>query len=297
VRAEFEEKTFEIAANHELALLGGRYTCPACGAHHCPWCGAGHRPAAVDIWAPGQVLEGVLGFDVLVDLQGDATTLEALLGVAIPPGMHWKQHFGSPPGAGAAPDWASLFLQYKRPSRLQRRRGEFLKLFAGPYFRFDLDTDQHQALAGLRAAAQGQALVCYAAPRFHTNADMLHYRQNRLVLERTAFIEADDDDKHDYGAYDENSAFLCSEPHEPTAHSLPGFLGAVRQLDLPSADTLQSALRAHLGVIASAVREVRGEAAGDIQNSDERRLETDVRSILTFAAGNETAWLLAAVGR
>lgn len=296
MKAEFEEKVFETAANNEFALLGAGYTCPGCGSHHCPFCGFGHPAPAVDIWAPGQVLEAVLGFDVLVNLQGDTTDLEALFGVAMPPGMNWKQHFGNPVGAGAAPDWASLFIQYKRPDRLLRRRGEFLRLFAGPFFRFDLDADQHGALADLRTASAGQALVCYAAPRFHTNADMLHYRQNRLVLERTAFIEADDDDDHEYGAYDEATAFLCSEPREVALRGLPGLLAALRRLDLPATDTSQGALRAHLGLIASGLRETLGEPSG-VQHIDESELAADVRSILRFAASNDTAWFLAAIRR
>ncbi len=222
MKAEFEEKTFEVAANNEFALLGAGYACPVCGARHCVQCGTDHPVPTVDIWAPGQVLEGVLGFDVLVQLDGDHGALDRLLGVAVPPGMHWKKHFGSPVGAGAAPDWASLFIQYKRPERLLRRRGKFLDLFAGPYFRFDLDANQHISLARLRTAAHGQAVVCYASPRFHTNADLLHYRQNRLVLETTAFIEVEDNDDHDFGAYDDNAAFLCSDPVEAIAHSLPG---------------------------------------------------------------------------
>lgn len=148
---DFEEKTFEVAANHELGQL----------------------TPTIDFWAPGQVLEGVLGFDVMAELSGDLAEVNQLLGVAIPPGLFWKPYFGSPPGAGSAPDWASLFLQYKRPERMVRRRGKFLDLFPGKYYRFDLNPDQHEALVGFRQASVGHALVCYAAPRFHTNDDMM----------------------------------------------------------------------------------------------------------------------------
>jgi hypothetical protein len=296
VKAEFEEKTFEVAANNEFSLLGAGYTCPGCGTHHCVLCGMAHPAAAVDIWAPGQVLEGVLGFDVLVQLDGNANDVAALVGVTVPAGMHWKQHFGDPVGAGSAPDWASLFIQYKRPDRLVRRRGEFLQLFTGPYFRFDLDPHQHASLAGLRAAANGQAVVCYASPRFHTNADLLHYRQSRLVLERTAFIEASDDDDHTYGAYDETTAFLCSEPARAVAHSLPSLLAVIRRLDLPHSNTSVAALQAHLDVIAAAIDAVRGVTVG-LQEPDARELESQVHSVLSFAVENEAVWLLAAVAR
>lgn len=293
--AEFEEKTFEVAANNEFALLSGGYNCPVCGNHHCHFCGAMAPPAAVDMWAPGQVLEGDLGFDVLIQLDRDAPDLEAMIGAAIPAGMNWKRHFGSPAGAGAAPQWASLFIQYKRPDWLVRRRGKFLDLFpAGPYFRFDLDADQHTSLVGLRNAANAQALVLFAAPRFHTNADMLHYRQNRLVLERTAFIDVGDSTGHAHGAYNETTAFLCSEPAEVRLQSLPGILAAVRRMDLiqPVSDP-RGALREHIRRIAAAITDA---SDGQMEPNDrDEALQGRVESILRFTAQARATWLLAAV--
>lgn len=86
--ADFEEKTFEVAANLELGLLG----------------------PTLDLWAPGQVLEGVLGFDVMVELEVGHDEIDRLLDVAVPPGLFWKPYFGNPVGAGSGPEWASLFL-------------------------------------------------------------------------------------------------------------------------------------------------------------------------------------------
>lgn len=292
MRAEFEEKTFEVAANNEFGLLGAPYACPRCSSSHCMVCGLAYPPAMIDIWAPGQVLEGVLGFDVLVDIHGDVPEIAELLGVAFPAGMQWKQHFGFPPRAGAAPDWASLFLQYKRPEYFLRRRGKLHKLFPGPYFRFDLLTSQHSRLVRLRAAANEQALVYYAAPRFHTNADMQFYRQSRLVLARTAFIEAGGNEDHEYGAYDEDLAFLCSEPIPTRMYELQGMLAALRRLDLPIAETPSEGFRRHLDAIANAVS--RRSAA---ERQEEQNLEEQVRSILTFAARERLVWLLASVVR
>jgi len=269
VNPDFEEKTFEVAANFELGLL----------------------TPTVDLWAPGQVLEGVLGFDVMAELDGDLHDVNQLLGVAMPPGLLWKPYFGSPPGAGSAPDWASLFLQYKRPERMFRRRGKFLKLFPGKYYRFDLDADQHGALVGFRGATLGQALVCYASPRFHTNDDMMFYRQHRLVLERTAFIEVGEAADHKNGAYDEVDAFLCSEPERAPLYGLPGLARAIRQLDGVGDDSAQEGLLRHVRTLADAVALV---SSIDDRTTDQLDLVDVVTSILTFAVANEATWLVCA---
>ena len=289
MKAEFEEKTFEVAANNEFQFLGATYTCPACGGTHCVYCGARHRAPTVDIWAPGQVIESVLGFDVLVDLQGNVEEIEALIGRALPTGMQWKPHFGNPAQVGSAPDWASLFLQYKRPERITRRRGKFTNLFEGEYYRFDLDAEQHQTLATFAAATAGDAVVCYAAPRFYTNADMLWYRQQRLVLSRTVFIDTGADADHRYGAYDEHHAVLCSEPEQVRAVGLPGLIAAVRRLNRGAGDGPVPDLSAHLTLLASGLRTQTSQ--------DTTPSPTDIgdiiRRILNFTDQHDLTWLIA----
>lgn len=294
MKPDFEEKTFEVAANTELALLGAGLSCPGCGGHHCVFCGEQHQVPAVDLWAPGQVLEGVLGFDVLVDLDGEASDLQALLGVAIPAGMNWKSHFGGVTGVGSAPKWASIFIQYKRSDWVTRRHGVFKTKFSGPFHRFDVDPDQHALLAGLREAAAGEALVIYAAPRFHANDDMLHYRRNRLVLERTAFIEVESGADHHYGAYDETSAWLCSDPEAATGLSLPGLLSSIRRLDLPAVDSSSEALRTHIATVAGATRFM--ERIDSIDDN-EQGIASDIAAVLQFALRSDVRWVLAAVAQ
>ncbi|MDO8392477.1 MAG: hypothetical protein Q7V57_18540 [Actinomycetota bacterium] len=291
----FEEKSFETAANYEFAQLGGAGGCPACGLRYCAFCGWLSAGATIDIWSPGQVLEGALGFDVLVDVQGDASRIGALIGAAIPPGMYWQPMYGHHPGVTSAPSWASLFIQYKRPDWVTRRRGKFLKLFPGPFHRFALDANQHAALIRLRSAAAGQALALYASPRFHTNTDLAFHRSRRLVLERTAFIDVGTTPGHQHGAYDESIARLCSEPEEVSALGLPALLAAVRRLDLPTWDSVGDGLRAHLEMIALAVEPPTQDR--DTPSSVDRPVEFRIESILSFVAQNNLTWLLCAVGR
>jgi hypothetical protein len=272
VKADFEEKSFEVAANFELGLLG----------------------SAVDFWAPGQVLEGVLGFDFMVQLEGNVDEVNDLIGAAIPAGLFWKQYFGNPASADSAPDWASLFLQYKRPDRMLRRRGKFLGLFQGEYYRFDLDRDQHASLVGFREASQNQAFVCYAAPRFHTSDDLKFYRQHRLVLERTAFIEVGLVEDHEYGAYDEIEAFLCSEPEEVLLLGLPGLIGALRRTDRVQDDSVGGALLRHLRTLADAATV---PADAGTEQREPLDLRTIVRSILRFAWANDATWLICGFNR
>jgi hypothetical protein len=304
MRAQFEEKTYEVAANNEFALLGAGSSCPRCGPLACPACRARPPTSVVDVWAPGQVLESQLGFDVLVDLGGDPAEINRLLNVAVPPGMSWKSHFGTPPGVGSAPAWASLFVQYKRPDWLERRHGKFLDLFDGPYFRFGLDPDQHVVLNDLRDEARQQALVMYASPRFHTHDDLSFHRRNRLVLERTAFIALDGSKDHKHGAYDEAVAFLCSEPMQVGVTGLPGLLAATRRLELPRGDSAADSFRDHLRFLSGALsradrRRLDSSVAnsGSLDAASQFELNSAVRSILQFVGRNQLVWLVCSVAR
>ncbi len=291
----FEEKTYETAANYEFAQLNSPGGCPSCGLRYCAFCGWPTPSAAVDIWSPGQVLEAVLGFDVLVDIQGDSSRVSALIGAAIPPGMYWQPTFSQHSGVASAPSWASLFIQYKRPDWVTRRRGKFLKLFPGPFHRFELNTKQHSALIQLQSAAAGQALALYASPRFHTNAELAVHRSRRLVLERTAFIGVGVTPGHKHGAYDEVSARLCSEPEEVEAFGLASLLAAVRRLDIRYSESAREGLTAHLEAIARAVETVDQDQTA--QPLADQSVARHIETILAFAAENNLAWLLCAVAR
>ncbi len=277
MKPEFEEKSFEQAINGEFLLRGTGLPCFICGEAYCHIRMTPFPSPAVDVWAPGQVLEGVLGFDAVIEVIGDDPYLAELLGCALPAGAEWKQFFGTPAGVGAAPHWASLFVQYKRSDYLVRRRKKFLHLFGGPYYRFDIESAQDEILLGLKSKAAGEALVRYAAPRFHLGTQLYSHRRDRSVLANTVFIEPKGvepgDDPHRYGAFDDSKAVLCSEPIEVQFESGLSVLGGLREVGGDNRGQDEGArLRIHLELIGRAA--VRPLARLDL-DLDGRDLEPD----------------------
>ncbi|WAB80609.1 hypothetical protein OVN18_08510 [Microcella daejeonensis] len=154
VFAEFEEKTYEIAYDIELSRGGG-----------------------VTPWAPGQVLEHLVGFDAAAD--PDAShPLWRVLGASRPKGLvllpdHWIAPSGRRPTSRQLPSNPISFLvQFKRPEFIRSHAGKQWKLWGTPYFRFKVDAAQQRTLKRLETNTAGEAIVRYASPAFSTNAAM-----------------------------------------------------------------------------------------------------------------------------
>ncbi len=130
---------------------------------------------------------------------------------------------------------APLFLQFKRADCMMRlaareisKHGLDLKV---PFFRFGITerkrSFQHTSLVALD---DGQNLVFYAAPRFHTLAQINSAWTAKTVVQRSIFVAPQqigliaDDDRHVI-AYDARRTYFCSEPRELT----PLSIGDLRQ--------------------------------------------------------------------
>jgi hypothetical protein len=149
--AEFEEKTVETAYNMELA------------------CGVGGQPA---VYSPGQVLEGLVGFDVAA-APGTAHPVWGVLGLSRPPGVRLLPTLWGPPGTPRGgvhlPSWpASLILQFKRPEYMVGPTSRQWRLWGHPYYRFTRNNRQHRILTKFERGVGDRAVVRYAAPAFHT---------------------------------------------------------------------------------------------------------------------------------
>jgi hypothetical protein len=166
--AEFEEKQYEVPANIEL------------GVQH----------AAV--FAAGQVLEAVVGYDVAADPPQNAP-IWRLVGVNAPTGLQlvpnlWQRARVQPKAPELPSTYVSLIFQYKRPRYLSTPVALQWPHWNAPYFRFPILQHQQDTLAILENALGGRATVRYACAAFWTYSDLQTHQTNRSVLANSTFV-------------------------------------------------------------------------------------------------------------
>ena len=168
VKAEFEEKQYEQAANMELALgLGG-----------------------MKVFSSGQVLESIVGYDVAADPDKDHV-LWQLLELGRPKGLVLLPSYWLPstPGVVRLPSTAvSLILQYKRPEFLRHGNARQWTMWGTPYFRFARTKVQHGILRRLEENLGEDVVVRYAAPAFWRYGDLETAQLQQHVLKSTGFV-------------------------------------------------------------------------------------------------------------
>lgn len=114
-----------------------------------------------------------------------------------------------------------LYLQFKRADRMMRRNAKEIRehnlSLSLPFHRFKITesgkSDQHQLLLALDAE---QDAVFYAAPRFDKFDEINRAWDTNEVASRSIFISPEQigvlDSKSHHVAYDQNNAFVCSDP-------------------------------------------------------------------------------------
>lgn len=166
--AEFEEKQYEVPANIELGL----------------------QHAAV--FAAGQVLEAVVGYDVAVHPPQNAPIWQ-LLGVNAPAGIQlvpnlWQRASVQPQAPQLPSTYVSLILQYKRPMRLVGPQAQQWHHWNAPYYRFPILQHQQDTLEVLENALAARAVVRYACPAYWTYAELQAHQHAHDVLANSAFV-------------------------------------------------------------------------------------------------------------
>lgn len=169
MRAEFEEKQYEVPACIELA--SGRL-------------GAG-------VFSSGQVLEKILGYDVAAGVDPNHLLWRVLraprpAGVTLLP-KHWSPLDAPAPGSLPRSP-VNLILQFKRPERMIHGRAAQWELWGGSYFRFARTPHQHQILRHVESKLGAAALVRYAAPAFATRGELETAQLTGRVLDRSGFV-------------------------------------------------------------------------------------------------------------
>jgi hypothetical protein len=114
-----------------------------------------------------------------------------------------------------------LYLQFKRADCMTRRSALEINThnlpLSLPFYRFKITesgkSDQHELLLALD---DGSSVVFYAAPRFHELAEINNAWNKNIVATRSIFVAPSrvgslDTNSH-HVAYDEQRAWLCSDP-------------------------------------------------------------------------------------
>lgn len=178
-KAEFEEKSYESPL---IAQLAG-----------------GSGP----IFSPGQVLEGIIGFDQA--LKCLSAEYWGLVGRPAPAGVVLDRAWFPPhlpPPAAALPNFSlNLILQMKRPERMTRSTSAEWSHWGQKYFRYEIVPHQQAALAALSIGAGANAHVAYAAPAFHKNNELFASIQARSLVAQSNFADAAKITGHDRYTY------------------------------------------------------------------------------------------------
>lgn len=182
--AEFEEKSYEIAACNEFARgVGG---------------GIGQ------VFAPGQVLEARLGYDAAVTASA-RHPIWNVLQIPRPTGVRLLPTFwrgGKQPAAKQLPrTLVSLVVQFKRPEYLHTGTAAQWRFWGEPYFRFARQTHQQRILRRLERAVGPHALVRYAAPAFWRWRDLEAAQLGATVLKESGFVSPEALDRHHVWTY------------------------------------------------------------------------------------------------
>jgi hypothetical protein len=182
--AEFEEKEYEQAAVVELA----------------------DGPAASRglVLAAGQVLERIVGYDVVAD-PARRNVIWQLLELPRPRGLRLVPDLWSP---GPQPPIdriplapVSLILQFKRPEFMRGNRAAQWTLWHEPYFRFARTGHQHAILLRLERRLGDEALVRYAAPAFWRRGELEAAHIRREVLANSGFASPREFGRHRVWSY------------------------------------------------------------------------------------------------
>jgi hypothetical protein len=277
--AHFEEKTYEIAYDVEMGK------------------GPGPTP-----WAPGQILEHLVGFDAAAN-PDPSHPLWRVLGAPRPKGLvllpdHWAGLPGRRPARKRLPsNPVSFIVQFKRPEFIQSHAGKQWRLWRTPYYRFKIDAYQQRTLKRLEDNSAGGAIVRYAAPAFWTNQAMDAARLSEQVIASSGHVPPSELVRHTAWTYVAagwagranptgkerrferlRDLFLEPEQYEPS-----------QSLGIPSDITAFDAMGFHVQTLARAAQ-LREPTLRQIVNEWRRELLRDgVQPATAVAAGNFAA--------
>jgi hypothetical protein len=145
------------------------------------------------VWEPGQVFEKHIGIDRAAyvsdpyfwGLHGLTAPMNGVILLDYDWQYIWKRRLKRK----ILPDFGlNLFLQAKRPHAGTRPRGKVKQAgIVGDYWKFGITPHQQVALERMEKTLNGKAIVCYAAPAFHTQAALYEHTKNQSIVPSSSF--------------------------------------------------------------------------------------------------------------
>lgn len=201
MKVHYEEKTYESYFNNELSIRSEIY------------------------FPPGQVLEGILGFDAAaysknrklwrilgypfwfypnfsgVNIEKVAIYLENALGDVI----------NSIPAIKT-----NLLFQYKRPEYITTANGKEWNHWNEPYFRYNIYKEQQDILEKIEKKFGSQALVLYASPAIKDLTELIKLKKRKKIIESSNFKKPQELSAHNRNTYLKSGMYsiACSEPEK-----------------------------------------------------------------------------------
>ncbi|MRT00671.1 hypothetical protein GJQ57_18670 [Ralstonia pickettii] len=170
------------------------------------------------VWEPGQVFEKHIGIDraaYVTDpyfwgLHGRMGPM----GGAILVDYNWDYIWKNRIKYKVLPDFQlNLFLQAKRPHAGTRPRGRVREEgITSHYWKFDITKHQQVALENVSRNLDGKALVCYAAPAFHTQAELYTHTKDQSIVPNSTFPLVSELAGHGAWYYDRGGCFGVANP-------------------------------------------------------------------------------------
>lgn len=274
--AEFEEREYERPLYFELGASQNR------------------------LWSPGQVLEKSIGIDAAFFIESPLPL--GLPWSSLPPGVvlsrHWhffRNDLGIPANRKLPNFRLNAFLQAKRPRYLKTAAPAIRAAgVRGSHWAFEIHDQQQIVLEKLHAKFSGRAIVSYAAPVFHREAQLYRHTIGGTVCANSTFPVPSSLSGHKHWHYKVPGAVGVATT-EPEGIENKSFVERLRELDYaeshdehPSDDWIR-----HLIALSSGVRDIMENS--ELPDSFRRaRFFTMLRELEAEAAilGESHSWWL-----
>jgi len=206
MKAEFEEKTYENLMNIAFACEFN----------------------AINIFAPGQILENSLGFDVAMYIKNKKFFRLFFDGYFLYKKWEYFSHINYKTLRTENEKLEeilkntiakfNIFIQYKRSDFFNNKNAKCYQHWNKPFYRYALYDEQHKLLLSLNQNIKDKAFVIYAAPVFHTLKELYQYINDyKQIIDNSNFCDVGKLNKqHMYVSFIKGGKYniACSEPEK-----------------------------------------------------------------------------------